>query len=97
MKEKSSCAMSIIDFLPYVAGILSAFLAIEKFQHSILKNDMQKYRKMWLEEIQNIEILNKEVIFLKKQIRELEDVNIELKSLNHRISKKLEEELRKRQ
>ncbi|QHJ77103.1 MAG: hypothetical protein [Bacteriophage sp.] len=73
--------------LPYLGSILTFVLALFKYQHSVLvkdvktaKEDMEKYRKMWNEEVEAVNTLNDENLELKKKLSNIKSENIELKS-----------------
>ncbi|QHJ78063.1 MAG: hypothetical protein [Caudoviricetes sp.] len=46
---------------------------------------------MWLEEIENVNMLNSEILKLKQNLRDVKDENIELRSRNKRLRKKIKD------
>jgi len=55
------------------------------------EKDIEQYRKMWLEEIKNVDMLNAELLTIKQELRDVKDENIELKSRYKRLKKKIKE------
>ena len=46
---------------------------------------------MWLDEIENVNMLNSEILKLKQNLRDVKDENIELRSRNKRLRKKIKD------
>lgn len=46
---------------------------------------------MWLDEIKNVNMLNSEILKLKQNLRDVKDENIELRSRNKRLRKKIKD------
>lgn len=87
-----------MKILPYLSAISAFIIAILKYQRSALakdvkqlENDIEKYRKMWLDEIENVNMLNSEILKLKQNLRDVKDENIELRSRNKRLRKKIKD------
>lgn len=71
-------------------------LALVKYHHSALvkdvkvaKQDMEKYRKMWNDEVETVNSLNDENLQLKKKLSDIKSENIELKSKIKHLKKEL--------
>lgn len=84
--------------MPYLSAIFAFIIALLKYQHSALskdiklkEKDIEQYRKMWLEEIKNVDMLNAELLTIKQELRDVKDENIELKSRYKRLKKKIKE------
>ena len=102
MKKLNRKGVKHINFLqkilPYLSAIFAFILAFIKYQHGALakdlkqkEKDVEQYRKMWLDEIKNVDMLNAELLKLKQDLRDAKDENIELKSRYKRLKKKIKD------
>lgn len=97
MTEKGARHIDFIKkILPYLGSILTFVLALVKYHHSALvkdvkvaKQDMEKYRKMWNDEVETVNSLNDENLQLKKKLSDIKSENIELKSKIKYLKKEL--------